>query len=98
MRKKIKEIIFESIREVSALQSNQNEDISEKMELFGSQGIFDSMAFVTFITDVEQKIADEFLVNTAIADEKVFSYKDSPFRSVGSFVDYIMVLLEKAKK
>ena len=98
MREKIKDIVFKSIREVSALQSNQNEDISEKIELFGSQGIFDSMTFVTFITDIEQKIADEFSVNIAIADEKVLSYKDSPFRNAGLSIDYIVALIEKAKK
>ena len=54
----------------------------------------DSLALVSFIADLEDKISDEFEKDIVLADEKAMSAKTSPFRNIESLTSYIKSLLE----
>jgi D-alanine--poly(phosphoribitol) ligase subunit 2 len=63
--------------------------------LFGREGKLDSLGLVTLIVGIEGKIRDTFGVAVTIADEKAFSQKNSPFRTIDTLSDYISGLIKE---
>lgn len=82
------------IEETRALIDN-DENLNEATALLGSDGILDSMGLVSLIVAVEQDVEDEFGREITIADAKAMSQKNSPFRTIGSLVEYIEKLLNE---
>ena len=80
------------IEETKALIDN---DENLNTALLGAEGILDSMGLVSLIVAVEQDVEDEFGKEITIADAKAMSQKNSPFRTIGSLVDYIENLLNE---
>ncbi len=68
-------------------------DKTPQTVLFGQSSKLDSFGLVSLIVAVEQGIQEEFGVAVTIADEKAFSQKNSPFRTIGSLSEYITLLL-----
>ena len=95
MQDKIEKIIIETLVELNEELENESlENPSSKTKLYGANGGLDSLALVSFITDLEEKISDEFDKEIVLADEKAMSAKTSPFRNVESLTLYIKFLLE----
>ncbi|MDX2111081.1 MAG: hypothetical protein SFY80_12640 [Verrucomicrobiota bacterium] len=67
----------------------------EETRLFGAKSGLDSMALVTLIADLEFKLSDRLGHDLVLADERAMSQTRSPFRRVGTLVDYIMELLNE---
>jgi acyl carrier protein len=98
MKQKIIQLVETAITEVAEDLDLEIEDIKGKeIVLFGKEGILDSMALVSLIADIEDKIADELGVDIILADERAMSATRSPFRSVSALVDYIQELMEEKK-
>ena len=55
------------------------------------------MCLVRLIVIIEQNIEDEFDISLTIADERAMSQKQSPFRTIGTLVDYIDILLKESQ-
>jgi len=70
-------------------------DKSIDADLFGGKGKLDSLGLVSFVVATEQEIEEEFGVPISIADERAMSQKNSPFKTLGTFADYISLLLEE---
>jgi acyl carrier protein len=68
----------------------------EQTRLFGSRSALDSMGLVNLITDIEEKLSDEHDIHITLASQSAMSRTHSPFRKVGSCVNYIMELIEAA--
>lgn len=66
--------------------------------LFGKSGKLDSLALVTLIVDVEQKLEERLGITLVLADERAMSQTRSPFRDLPSLADYIVVLLDEASR
>ena len=96
MREKIKTLIISSLNELKETNGMAFE-LKEDSVLLGENAIMDSFDFVTFIANVEEKIADEFNKSIVIVSEKAFSKKYSPFKTVDRIVDYIIELLNEAE-
>jgi D-alanine--poly(phosphoribitol) ligase subunit 2 len=64
-------------------------DQGETARLFGKEGVLDSLGLVSFVTAIEQEIGDRFNVELTLADEKAFSQRKSPFRTIGSLTEYV---------
>ena len=95
MQDKIEKIIIETLVELNeSLENESLENPSSKTKLYGANGGLDSLALVSFITDLEEKISDAFDKEIVLADEKAMSAKTSPFRNVESLTLYIKSLLE----
>tara|TARA_B110000003_G_C16649130_1_gene533386 strand:+ start:315 stop:605 length:291 start_codon:yes stop_codon:yes gene_type:complete len=93
---KIEEIIFDSLNELNEeLEDRPFSDLSEKTKLYGGNGSLDSIGLVMFVTDIEERISEQFDVEIVLADEKAMSQKTSPFRNVESLTIYIQKLLEE---
>jgi acyl carrier protein len=95
--KTIEKIIIETLQELN--EELENETLvnpTSKTKLYGTSGALDSLALVSFITDVEERISDAFDKEIVLADEKAMSMQTSPFRNVESLTLYIKDLLEES--
>ncbi len=80
-----------------------NEELEQKLdtskgrdtELFGRNSVLDSLALVNLIVAVEENISDEFEKDITITSEKAMSRNVSPFKNVGTLIDYILELLSE---
>lgn len=96
MNQKIETIIIKTLEELNEeLQDESLNNPTSQTKLFGSNSPLDSISLVSFITDLEEKISEEFTENIILADEKAMSQKTSPFRSVETLTLYIEKLLSK---
>ena len=96
MKEKITKIIIESLKDLNEdLENEKLNNPTEKTALYGKNGTLDSLALVTLITDLEERISEEFNKNITLADERAMSLKNSPFRDVESLANYILKLLEE---
>lgn len=57
--------------------------------LFGRGSVIDSIDFVSLIIDIEQAVEDKTGKHVTLSDERAFSRKNSPFRTVATLADYI---------
>ena len=95
MQEKIEKIIIETLKELNEeLENEAFLNPNSKTKLYGGNGAMDSLALVSFIADLEDKISDEFEKDIVLADEKAMSAKTSPFRNIESLTSYIKSLLE----
>ena len=96
MQTKVENLIIESLKELNEeLENEALNNPTKETKLYGIDGVLDSLALVTLITDLEEKISEEFNKNITLADEKAMSLRNSPFRSVESLAKYIESLLKE---
>ena len=62
---------------------------TEETHLMGAQSPLDSIGLVTLIADLEGDILVATGKQVSLADEKAMSLTLSPFRKVGTLVDYV---------
>lgn len=93
---KINQILFEVLDEIN-LELPSNRQLAKSLEtvLFGKSGLLDSLGLVNFIVAAEEKIEETLGETVTLADERAMSHKNNPFKTVGSLVDYIAMLLEE---
>ena len=93
---KVLAVIFKCIDEINE-QEKPDKTLLKNIDevIYGNDGKLDSLGLVNFIVAIEEKVEDKFGVPIILADERAMSQKQSPFRTVGSLVDYIVILLEE---
>lgn len=67
--------------------------IDEETRLIGKEAVLDSLALVTLIVDLEERIEEDLGVVLSLTDDRAMSQRSSPFRSVGALVGYIEELI-----
>ena len=94
-RDKIKSLVVDCLREaVSDMEGKEDMAVTDEVKLFGRDGLFDSLGLVSFLVDMEDKLADELDLEINLSDEKALSAHSGPFRNVDSFVDYIVGVIQ----
>jgi acyl carrier protein len=94
MKQRIFDIISSAVTEMGEELENETlSHVDEETKLFGNGGALDSLALVSLIADVEEKIYDVFERAIVLADERAMSQRTSPFRDVGSLCNYVEKLL-----
>jgi acyl carrier protein len=87
-------LIFAAIDEHNEVaDSEMRLDKSAETVLFGRSGRLDSLALVSLIVAIEQRVEEHFGKPVSIASEKALSQERSPFRTIGSLATYITELL-----
>ena len=93
---KILEAVYDAIREVNEqVDEEQQLELSSETILVGDGSNLDSIGLVSLIVTAEQNIEDMFGLSLTLADEKALSQEKSPFRTVGSLVDYVEMLINE---
>jgi len=100
-REVVRSLVLDSLR--SILEEREEEtrgmqvEINEETVLYGfaSEINIDSLTLVTLVLDVEQRIETDYGIRITLADEKAMSQRNSPFRSIGTLVNYVMQLIEE---
>jgi acyl carrier protein len=67
--------------------------VDAETRLFGANALLDSAALVSLLVEVEQQINDAVGTEIVLADDRAMSQKRSPFRSVGTLAEYVVMLL-----
>jgi|WetSurMetagenome_2_1015567.scaffolds.fasta_scaffold1714063_1 acyl carrier protein len=95
-KSKIIKIVINCLKEAGEEQSDAyliNSD--EQTIIFGEDGKLDSLSLVAFISNVEEKIAEEYKTDIVIANERAMSQNFSPFRTVETLASFIEELLQE---
>jgi acyl carrier protein len=94
MHQKIENIIKNLLHDFNEELENENLICpNSETKLYGGNGALDSLGLVSFITDLEDQISEEFGKVIVLADEKAMSQKTSPFRTVSTLILYIEKIL-----
>jgi acyl carrier protein len=64
-------------------------DVNESTALVGPDSALDSMALVTLILDLEQRLEEVAGISISLMSEEALSRRNSPFRTVGSLAEYV---------
>jgi len=64
--------------------------VTDGTPIFGGDESIDSLSLVNLLVNLEKNIGDTFGFPVALADEKAMSWKNSPYRTVGALVDFIV--------
>ncbi len=96
MKEKIFILIKETLEEINEeLEVASLKSINTETKLYGGDAALDSLALVSLIADLEDRISDELDIDIVLADEKAMSQRTSPFRTVESLTNYIVSLLKE---
>ncbi|WP_322488673.1 hypothetical protein [Chloroflexus sp.] len=93
-RTNLTNLVITSLRDVLE-QSGRPlpETIDETTLLFGKGALLDSLALVSMVVDLEQRLEEEYGLTLTLADDRAMSQRNSPFHSVGALVDYLDQLI-----
>ncbi len=96
MNERVIGAIFRALDEVNRLLPKRRQlEKSNDTVLFGRSGKLDSLAFVNLVVATEQKIEEEFRTMITLADGRAMSQNNSPFETIATLADYIILLLEE---
>ena len=95
MTSKIEKVIVDSLIELNEeLENSELNNPTKETKLYGANGALDSLALVSLITDIEERISDGFDVDIVLADEKAMSQRNSPFNTINTLTMYIEQLVK----
>ena len=95
-RGEVLDIVYRVMDELNEEHASESRlPLSKDTVIFGSKSNLDSLGLVNLIVGIEQGILEEMGLEIIIASDKAVSLKRSPFRTVGSLVDYIVELVEQ---
>ena len=96
MKDKIFEIIAEAIAELNEeLEYEELETVTADTPIFGGESGIDSLSLVSLVVEVEANVNEAFDANVTLADEKAMSSRNSPYRNVAAFTDFVVAKLEE---
>lgn len=89
-------LIYDSIDELNLdLEADEQIEKNENTSIFGSDSKLDSMGLVNLITILEEKIEERTGRFISIADERAMSLESSPFKTIGTLIEYVTQLLNE---
>lgn len=95
---KVTQVVFSAIDDLNQqLPGGDALKKAPETALFGRGSPLDSLGLVNLIVGVEQGVAEELGAEVSLADERAMSQTSSPFRTVGSLVDYVAQCVEAAQ-
>jgi len=94
-RSEIFQLVEEALMEICEVNDIHIEgEISEKTPLYGQRGYLDSLALVSLIASLEEKLSEKGY-NITIASEKAFSRQVSPFLNVRTLLNFVEELINE---
>ncbi|AJC90170.1 hypothetical protein CSUB8523_0271 [Campylobacter subantarcticus LMG 24377] len=97
MKNKIQERIIQTLQSTAdEYEVEELKTANENTKLYnGFGGCLDSLALVSLVADLEELLSEEFDKEVILADEKMMSARNSPFKDVESLTEYIVKKLQE---
>jgi acyl carrier protein len=95
-REKIEEVIVTTLNDYLKEQDIEGEVVSDSI-LFGSESPVDSMGLVNVLIELESYFRGQGY-RVLLTSEENLSRASSPFRTVATLTDFILELIEEARK
>ncbi len=90
MEEKIYTIIMNTLEQVNQGRENPIDLARGRaIELYGRNGVFDSMGLVSFLVSIEEAIQDQLGMAVTLVSEKAVSQRVSPFSSVAALIRFV---------
>lgn len=87
---KLELLVHDVIDEMNQLEFIENPlPKKDNTPLFGKSGQLDSLSLVILIMTIEDKTEDTLNHRISLADDRAMSREQSPFRTIGTLVDYM---------
>ncbi len=97
MKDQIFEIIKAAIDELNEeLEYDELKDVTPETAIFGGESGIDSLSLVRLVVDVEAGVSEAFDTEVTLANEKAMSSRNSPYRNVAAFTDFVLACLKDA--
>ena len=90
MKEQIFGIVKDALGELNEeLGYEELNEVSSSTSVFSGPGSIDSLTLVRLVTMLEEEVSDAFDQQIILADEKVMSSRNSPFKNVETIIDFI---------
>jgi D-alanine--poly(phosphoribitol) ligase subunit 2 len=90
-RERISAVVRDAVEELNAgVPDRIDVEAGDDARLYGEGGPLDSLGLVSLVAAVEEGVQLRYGRTVTLADERAVSQRSSPFRTVGSLVDYIV--------
>ena len=95
-RERVLNVVYRAVDDLNRqLPAGVRVEKSLDAPLYGKSGRLESLDFVTFIMEVEDKMRAEFDVDVMITDENLLSKEHSPFNTLGTLTEYLEGVLKE---
>ncbi len=89
------EMIIESLKDLIDEDTEDEKKVtllnaSSDTRLFGGDGVLDSMDVVILLSDLEERLDEEYDIAISLASDSIMSKARSPFRTVKSLSKYVI--------
>lgn len=96
-RADIEALVHETFTEVAnERKAKLPGSIGDDTPIFGGGAILDSTGVTTLVMEIEMRLEERHGVTVTLVNDRAMSRKNSPFRTVGSFVTYIQETVDQA--
>ncbi len=94
-QEQIQDIVFRALKLLGEeLESSELMHPTLDTQIYGNAAV-DSLALVSFVADLEEILSSEIGVGIVLADEKMMSAKNTPFKTTKTLIEYITTLLSE---
>jgi len=96
MKEQVFNIIKAALEELNEeLEYEELNEVSSDTPIFGGDSGIDSLSLVRLVVEVEAEVSEAFDAEVTLADEKAMSSRNSPYRNVATFTDFVLVCLKE---
>jgi acyl carrier protein len=90
-------VVVSCLRETLEQSGGTVPEVNEETVIVGQAAVLDSIAVVSLIVDIEQKLEMEHDVSVTLASEKAMSMRSSPFRTAGVLADHVIATMQEGQ-
>ena len=95
MRNKLFKVLESVIKDLNdELEYDSLRNIQNETPIFSGEFSIDSISLAILIGDFEMSIREQLGLKVILADEKAMSRKNSPYKTVGTLLDFTLERLE----
>lgn len=91
-RDEVLKVLRDSVEATNRFHGEQKISFALETPLFGKGASLDSLDLVSFLIEVETRLAQEFGQEYPLSDDRAMSQARSPFRTIGTLAEYILAL------
>jgi|OM-RGC.v1.030496017 acyl carrier protein len=92
-RNDVLELIYEALENLKEYTDVSYDFFDENTILFAENSQLDSLSLVSVIVDVETELMIQTNLELSLTDDRAMSHEPSPFDTVTTLLDYIILLL-----